>query len=159
MTPNDRVVFDCNIFFQAVLNPTGPARRCFDEAAGNRFKLVYDSHVLSEFSEVTSRQKLLRKYPQLTDGRVEELLDLTRLIGESHENVPAIYRLVRDNDDAHYIDLAIATSAICVVSRDNDLLTLRDPSHPDGREFLARYPNLLILDPVAFLQSLETPIP
>jgi hypothetical protein len=63
--------------------------------------------------------------------------------------VPEAFPLERDPKDEPYLDLAIAAGADYLVSRDLDLLDLMK----DG-VFQARYPNLTILDPTAFLQAI-----
>ena len=56
----------------------------------------------------------------------------------------------RDPDDEHVLNLAIEAKARYLVSRDYDLLELMN-----NLEFQDRYPNLTILDPVAFLHILS----
>jgi predicted nucleic acid-binding protein len=73
--------------------------------------------------------------------------------------VPPIFEYPRDPDDAHYVDLAIAADAKLIVSRDNDLLSLRDPATVAGQDFLSRFPLLLILTPPEALRLLAPPPP
>ena len=64
--------------------------------------------------------------------------------------VPKLFAYARDVDDEPYINLAICAAAAYLVSRDNDLLDLM--SDPD---FCERFPNLKVIDPVAFLQQMS----
>ena len=66
---------------------------------------------------------------------------------------PEPFASQRDPDDAHDVNLAIAAQASLIVSRDRDLLDLMDASKADSADFRRLYPNLLILDPVAFLHE------
>lgn len=45
-------------------------------------------------------------------------------------------------------DLALAVDAKLIVSRDKDLLSLRDAATDEARDFSRRYPGLLIFTPV-----------
>ena len=55
--------------------------------------------------------------------------------------------------DEPYLNLAIATQAPFIVSRDNDLLDLMK-----NDEFRKAYPALTIMDPVAFLKHVRTEV-
>jgi predicted nucleic acid-binding protein len=74
-------------------------------------------------------------------------------------DVAHVFEFRRDPKDAHYVDLALAVNAKLIVSRDKDLLSLRDASTLEGREFLDRFPMLLILTPTEALQLIEVPEP
>ena len=67
--------------------------------------------------------------------------------------MPAVYRLHRDPDDEPIVNLAIATQAAFLVSRDQDLLDLMN-----DEEFRKAYPDLTILDPVAFLKHVRAEV-
>jgi predicted nucleic acid-binding protein len=53
------------------------------------------------------------------------------------------------------VNLALVTGSRLIVSRDKDLLSLMDLAQPEGKDFRARFPDLRILNPVAFLSDLE----
>lgn len=72
-------------------------------------------------------------------------------------NVPSVFNYPRDPDDAHYVDLAVATQAFLVVSRDKDLLDLMHDSNAEGKSLRASYPELRIVTPPGFIQLLELP--
>ncbi|HEY4233418.1 MAG TPA: putative toxin-antitoxin system toxin component, PIN family [Lacipirellulaceae bacterium] len=65
----------------------------------------------------------------------------------------------RDPKDAHYVDLALAVNAKLIVSRDKDLLSLRDATTTDGRDFMSRFPALSILTPPEALKLIEKTTP
>jgi predicted nucleic acid-binding protein len=50
--------------------------------------------------------------------------------------------------------VGLQVGAEYLVSRDRDLLDLMDESRVDGADFRARYPNIKIIEPVAFLRAL-----
>lgn len=64
-------------------------------------------------------------------------------------DVPKAVVLERDPKDEPYLNLAIAAKAHYLVSRDRDLLDLMSDEN-----FRERNPDLLILDPAAFIQEI-----
>ncbi len=73
--------------------------------------------------------------------------------------VPEVWTYARDPDDAHYVNLALATGARLIVSRDKDLLDLMKPSTPESRQFMSEYPGFTVLTPPQFLARLNPPLP
>ena len=67
--------------------------------------------------------------------------------------VPHVFAYPRDPDDEPYVDLAIATHASFLVSRDNDLLDLMK-----DEGVRKSYPGITVLGPVAFLQHFRAEI-
>jgi putative PIN family toxin of toxin-antitoxin system len=155
MSDPSRVVFDCNVYFQALTSPGGPARRLLTKAAARELALVASEQTLVEVADVASRPYLVRKYG-LDPLVVERFLADIRAMAEIIDPVPHVFDLPRDPDDAHYIDLAVAASARLVVSRDKDLLALRDTTSPEGRDFAARFPGLEIVTPPELLSRIES---
>jgi len=47
-----KVVFDCNIFVQALINLAGPAGRCLDLAKAGSVLLIASPYVLAEVREI-----------------------------------------------------------------------------------------------------------
>ena len=70
-------------------------------------------------------------------------------------NPPPYVNYPRDPNDEPVINLAIHIEADYIVTRDKDLLDLVDENRPEGRYFRKRFPNITILDPVAFLQAIR----
>jgi putative PIN family toxin of toxin-antitoxin system len=149
-----RAVFDCMLFLQAVTNPDGPAFACFRILDEGRLTLCLSPPILAEVRDVLGRPRLRKKFPHLTEDRVEEFLRLAQAAGLVYEDVPELFRYARDPDDEPYINLAIASGADYLVSRDKDLLDLtKDPA------FRSQYPEISVIDPVAFLALFGTGAP
>jgi predicted nucleic acid-binding protein len=91
----------------------------------------------------------------VTPDRVDNFIKDLAKFAEPVENVPALFSYSRDPDDAHYVDLAIATGARLLVSRDKDLLDLMDESRVEGKDFRKQFPDLIITDPPSFLLQLD----
>lgn len=154
MTTRPRVVFDCNVCFQALTSPRGPAGELFVRATDGQFDLFVSSHLFDELTDVASRPQIVRKYgtsPEI----VAEFIAAVRSFATFVDSVPQVFEFPRDPKDAHYIDLAVAVDAKLVVSRDKDLLSLADLGTPEGQDFKSRFPDLSILTPPELLKLLE----
>ena len=154
MSEPRKVVFDCNVFLQALANPDGPAGRCVTLALEAKVALFVSPQVLEEIREVTSRPKLVRKF-RLRLDRVQLLLDNLRKAAVVVPHVREEWTYARDPDDAHYVNLALATGAMLVISRDKDLLDLMNDANPEGKLLRAQHPTFAVLTPPQFLS--ETP--
>jgi len=146
-------VFDSTALLQAAGSKNGPAAACLAFVDEGRVRLFLSAVTLEEIRDVLHRPDVRKAFPKLTDENVLDFLD--HLVDKGHmiEDVPSVYRLERDRKDEPFLNLAIATQAPFLVSRDNDLLDLMK-----NDEFRKAYPALTILDPVAFLKHVRTEI-
>ena len=60
MNDSDRVVFDCNVYFQAFIAPNGPAGEAFNAVKEQRLVLYASATVLAELFDVCSRPHFQR---------------------------------------------------------------------------------------------------
>jgi len=156
MTPAaPKVVYDCNIFVQALINLNGPAGRCLEKARNGLVLLIASPYVLAEVREI--HFKTPAKYG-ITAEQTDELARAIASYATLATDVPSVYRHPYDPDDSHYLDLALKADARLIVSRDRHLLMLANPARKEGQDFQARFPTLRILDPVQFLRELEPPM-
>jgi len=153
MTAPVRVVFDCNVFAQALINIDGPAGRCITRALRREVLIFLSGPLIAEIRDIPNKRTPARL--GVTVERAELMIENLLKVGLMVNNVPEIFDYPRDPDDAHYVNLALAAAATLIVSRDKDLLDLADTTRKDGQEFHARFPQLRILDPVQLLQELD----
>ncbi|MCI0335602.1 MAG: putative toxin-antitoxin system toxin component, PIN family [Planctomycetes bacterium] len=144
MNAIERVVFDCNVYFQAAISLHGPAAKCFAAAQEGKLLLFVSQQVIDEFRDVCLRPTLARRFA-LTEERVDAWISAIKTVAVCWESVPHVFDLQRDPEDAHYIDLAAACHAKLIVSRDRDLLALNDPLNPEAVAFRKRFPEISIL--------------
>ncbi len=149
-----RVVFDCNVFFQALTSPSGPAARLLELAANRDILLFVSAYSLDEIQDVTSRPHIVAKY-RLDAAIVADFIADITSFATCVDSIPHVFEFGRDPDDAHYINLALAADAKLIVSRDKDLLSLRDCGTAEGRDFINRYPMLQILTPPELLSLID----
>lgn len=151
-----KVVFDCNVFLQALVNPNGPAGRCKQLVNRGEVELFVSEAVLAEMADVLSRPRTRKLAPALTIAVIEAFIADIRLKSICPQNVPEEYRFERDPKDACYINLAIVAGAKFIVSRDNDLLDLMNPNSKTAGEFQRRFPMLKIINRTDLLAEVES---
>jgi putative PIN family toxin of toxin-antitoxin system len=151
-TSTPKVVYDCNIFVQSLINLNGPAGRCVEKAKDGHVLLFVSPYVLAEVREI--HLKTPSKYG-ITAAQTDELARAVLTFATLVSDVPEVYSHPYDPDDSHYVNLAIRTDARLIVSRDRHLLMLADGGHKEGSDFQSRFPDIRILDPVALLKELD----
>jgi putative PIN family toxin of toxin-antitoxin system len=136
---NNRAVFDCMVYLQSAATPQR-SHGLFQAARSGQVSLFISPDILSEVRDVLLRPKIVRHFPALNVNVVTafllDILSFAILIPE----VPSSFAYPRDPKDEKYLNLAIAVAARYLVSADNDLLDLINPSLPDGGKFRTEHP-------------------
>jgi uncharacterized protein len=158
--PRPRVILDCNILLQAILNEAGPSRACVLLAVDHQILLVLSDDAISEAREVLGRRFVREKRPHTTQEQIDELLESLIYVAEILHHVPAVASFPRDPKDEPYLDLCIAGRADYLLTRDKDLLDLATDHSVEAKQFRQLTRNQLrILDPVAFLREFHSQVP
>ena len=150
------VVFDCNLFVQAFLNPASMAAKCFELARDGRVRLFISRETLVEIEEVLSRPRILSRLPHATSEQREAFLGSALAHATYLRHVPEKFRFERDPKDAPYLNLAIAAGADYLVSRDRDLLDLMTGHTDECKEFRQRFRSLRVIEPITLLQQIAS---
>lgn len=143
-------VFDCMVFLQAATNDRCPAFACLSLVESGAIRLYVSPAILAEVRDVFSRPKIRAKFPSLTPERADLFLQKLATIAVLVNEVPDAGVMLRDPDDSPYVNLAAAAGVAYLVSRDKDVLDLMDEP-----AFTARFPQLSVVDPVAFLNAVR----
>lgn len=85
----EKVVFDCMIFTQALINPMGPAGACVELARARRVQLVISDYILQEVRELSTKVPSRFK---LTSERVERLIHEVQECSENWADVADVYQ-------------------------------------------------------------------
>jgi hypothetical protein len=149
-----RVVFDCNVFLQALSNPDGPAGCCVELALKGKVVLFVSPYILDEIRRVTAYPKTRAKL-RLREDRVAAFLDNLPNAAIVMPSVPESWTYERDPADAHYVNLALAADAKLIVSRDKDLLDLATAVTDESRQLMAEHPDFRVLTPPQFLSLID----
>ena len=150
-----RAVFDCMVFLQGAARRDSPAGACLVLAERKAVELCLSREIVREIRDVLTRESVQKRFPALTDDRVDAFLGA--LNGRAR-NVPEVTRTFgypRDPKDEPYLNLAISVNADYLVSRDTDILDLADPSNPDGQRLRKHAPQLRIVEPSRFLSEVR----
>lgn len=145
------VVFDCNVYVQAFLNPTGSAGKCFDLAREGGSILFVSEATIDEIRDVTSRQSIVSRLPGSSFEQVEAFVSEILFISQLVENVPAKFSFDRDPKDEIIIDLAIECNAEYLITWDKDLLDLMTGGDLESKQFRQKFRSLKIVTPRKFL--------
>ena len=154
MRPPTAAVFDCNVFIQAMLSNRGPAYACYEQLEQGTVQVFCTESVLAELDRVRWYRSV-QKHRHLTADRVNRFISRVRELVTLIPEVPRVIELPRDPDDAKYLDIAIATNAMLVVTRDRDLLDLMEPNDPDGEKLKSMHPGLRLVVPEVFLDLIR----
>lgn len=147
-------VFDCNILIQAAANSRNSASACFRLVEAKVVKLFVSDKTLQELEEVLNRDYIKDTF-KYTDEVIQEFLEKVRNVAVILKNVPKVFSLPRDVDDEEYINLAVETEALYIVTRDNDLLDLMTGYDVGSKEFRQKTRPLKIVEPLEFLKIVE----
>jgi putative PIN family toxin of toxin-antitoxin system len=152
----DRVVFDCNIFAQALLTPEGSAGRCMAHVLEGRLSLFWSAYVVSEVRGMAEKETPRRL--GVTSGHIEVLLAKLAPLARKIDHPPSVFVHPIDPKDSHHVNLAVSADAKLIVSRDKHLLNLTNAAKPPAKEFMARFPGLEVLPPERLLEQLGLPL-
>jgi putative PIN family toxin of toxin-antitoxin system len=102
----------------------GPPRRLIDLARERAITLCSSTILLAELAEVIARDKFAQRV--IAAGlSAAELVDDYRRLAQFVEPTPLSAAISRDPDDDHVLACASAAAADLIVTRDNDLLVLK----------------------------------
>ena len=133
-------VVDTNVFISALLG--GPSSSAIYAAfRDSQFTLATSEPLLEELTDVLTRPRL---GALIAAGKAKRLITLIRL--EATLVPPPKKRVTacRDPKDNMVLECALAARADCVVTRDEDLLTL------------SPFRRIALLEPSAFLKTLKS---
>jgi uncharacterized protein len=150
-----RIVFDCNIFIQALLNPNGVAAKCFEIVQNGKAKLFVSKETLEEVRDVILRPNILSRLPNADEFQIETFIEHIISVSTFVDSIPHSFDFERDPKDEIIIDLAIVAKADYIVSRDKDLLDLMNGYTNECKDFRRRFRRLIIVNPAEFLAIIE----
>ena len=148
------VVFDCNVFLQALSREHGPADYAFTLIDHNAVSLHVSRAILSELRRILTYRELRERNPHVTESMIDSFFDHIRFRGTIHREIPKFMQYPRDPWDEPYLNLVIAVKADFLVTRDNDLLDLATSHTVEAKQLRQQVPNLRIVTPEMFITAL-----
>ena len=152
-----RAVFDCMVFLQGAARRESPAGMCLLLVELGSVELCISKEIVEEIRDVLTRPRVRQRFPSLTEDLVNEFLDALEHRATLIPEVPRRFTYERDPRDEPYINLALAAGARYLVTRDHDLLDLRELANTEGERLRELAADLRIVDPMRFLFDLEKP--
>jgi putative PIN family toxin of toxin-antitoxin system len=151
-----RVIFDCNVLLQGILNRDGPSGACLQLVKSHRITLLLSLETLSEARDVLKRPVVQRIAPHLTSERIHQILTELTYIANLVRDVQAAFAFPRDPKDQPYLNLAITGESQFLVTRDKDLLDLMSNHSAEAKQFRQLTKNRLrIVEPTEFLNTVR----
>jgi putative PIN family toxin of toxin-antitoxin system len=138
-----RVVIDTNVLTAALLKAEGQNRRVLRHCFEDRLKPIVGQSLLLEYEDVLGREELFRSSPLSNSERMQFFESFLSLC----EWVPVYYLWrpnLRDEDDNHIVELAVAGRASIIVT--NNIADFR------GADL--RFPEIRVLHPRDLLKEL-----
>ena len=148
------MILDTGVFLQTIGRVTGPAAAVLRLFEAGAFVLITSSEILNEVREVLTRPLIRRKFPAITDERLDSLFARLKMKADVVEDVPHRFRFPRDAKDEPFLNLAIHSDATHMVSWDRDLLNIMGSTDESAQIFRQLGPRLSLLTPVALLREL-----
>lgn len=133
-----RVVFDTNVLVSALLW-LGPPHALLEQVRNGTLTLISSPALLAELAQVLARPKFDAVLTRSNTSRTQTLAAV-RVLAEVIDPRPLAKPVCRDPDDDAVLALAMAAQADCVISGDDDLVSL------------ARFEGIPILPPAQALQ-------
>jgi putative PIN family toxin of toxin-antitoxin system len=134
--PRLRAVLDTNVYISAAISPHGTAGKIVAKARAGEFVAIISPAIVNEAGDVLRRKGLL------AHDKVTPFLKTICRFAEIVKPSITLNVVPDDPDDNRIIECAVEGKADLIVSRDNDLLTMKD------------YNNIPILHPADFLHTL-----
>ncbi|AFZ53942.1 putative toxin-antitoxin system toxin component, PIN family [Cyanobacterium aponinum] len=125
-----KIILDTNILISAILNPDGTARKTLEKAYG-QFTIVQSEETYQELKTRIYKPKF-DKY--ISNAEREDFLTAMQNNSLFIQTISKISDC-RDMEDNKFLELAKDAQAICLITGDKDLLTLKS---------LNQYQNLII---------------
>jgi putative PIN family toxin of toxin-antitoxin system len=129
------------------------AHACWQNVVSERVTLFVTPYILAEIRRLPLPAKL-RKFGGFTPERVERFIEEVLEVAELIPDPPPKFSYPRDPGDCHYVDVAVATNSMLIVSNDKDLLDLMSDANDEGRALRLQHPGFKVFNPPQFLAEI-----
>ncbi len=110
-----KVVLDTNVLYQALRAESGASRAILELIFDQKIKLSISTPVFKEYEEVLKRETS-KKDLDLKDKDIKKILNFIAYIGYPQTIYYSFRPNLRDEDDNHFVELAIASNADYLVT-------------------------------------------
>ena len=131
------------------------AGACLELAENGHVELCLSEEILAEVDDVLKRPEIQSRFPSLTAVVVAEFIEALRGFGQLYPEPEKHFSYPRDSKDEPYLNLAIQAQAEFLVSRDKDILDLRQSLDAAAVEFRQKFAQIRIMEPLEFLRTMR----
>jgi uncharacterized protein len=133
-----KIVIDTNVMLVCISQKSS-LHWIWQALVTQRFTLCVTTDILDEYAEIIEQQMGF----QAAESALSTIENLPNV-----ERVTTWFRfnLLKDSDDNKFVDCAIATNALCIVSHDNDFKPLKK----------IPFPKVVVIDTMALFALLNT---
>ncbi len=133
-----KIVIDTNVMLVCISQKSS-LHWIWQTLVTQRFTLCVTTDILDEYAEIIEQQMGF-KAAESALSTIENLPNVERVTTWFRFN------LLADSDDNKFVDCAIATNALCIVSHDNDFKPLKN----------IPFPKVIVIDTTALFALLNT---
>jgi uncharacterized protein len=133
-----KIVIDTNVMLVCISQKSS-LHWIWQALVTERFTLCVTTDILDEYAEIIEQQMGF-KAAESALSTIENLPNVERVTTWFRFN------LLADSDDNKFVDCAIATNALCIVSHDNDFKPLKN----------VPFPKVIVIDTTALFALLNT---
>lgn len=138
-----KAVLDSTILVSAFLSKIGVSRELLHKAKAGNFTICLAEEILEETERVLLEYPRIRKRYPYTDEAAAKYIQLLRIVCQVVTELPKIKAVARDPNDDMVIACGIKAKARYIVTRDKDMLDLKE------------YEQISIISPEAFIALLR----
>src|SRR5258706_13645613 len=149
-----RVAYDTMLFLQAAPRPDR-THATFQAVNDGRLTLCLSAELLSEISDVLSRDRVRAKFSAVTPQVIERFTADVLSRGTMFDPVPHAFNWTQHPEDDHLFNLVIGSMAKYLVTWENRILKLGNDASAAGNLLRQLAPDLLIVSPVDFAAILK----
>ena len=113
-----KIVLDTNVFISGIFF-SGPPAKILKAWKEQKFQIVLSKDILDEYQRVAG--ELSAKFPSVD---IEPIIELLTIYGEVVETKEINATECEDPDDNKFLECAIASNSMIIVSGDNHLLKI-----------------------------------
>jgi len=130
-----KIVLDTNVFISGIFF-SGPPAKILQAWKDSKIQIALSEDILAEYQRVA--EELSYKFPAID---IQEIIELLAIYGEVFETKNISVSVCTDPDDDKFIECAIASESILIVSGDKHLLNITG------------YQNISVLKPREFMNN------
>jgi putative PIN family toxin of toxin-antitoxin system len=134
-----KAVLDSTVLVSAFLSKTGVSRELLRKAKAGNFTICLAEEILKETERKLLEYSRIRKRYPYTDEGAAKYVQLLRIVCQVVTELPKIKAVARDPNDDMIIACGIKAKAGYIVTRDKDMLDLKE------------YEQISIVSPEAFM--------